>query len=410
MIFLRALSSLVLAVVWWLLSVAGQAAGDLVLSNAAVSQLENSNASYMGFLFTSATIKSMVGFPLTLVIGTMLVGIWWRPLKGLVKWVAAGAAVAVICCAIAQPAHAYYEDRDYPEFLQILPNQTVFLVPVKGANKDSQAQFMSQQYLESVKVAAKRVQITHEELKMPMLSINKVVPSVQAYVVDRTPYMRSWVSGANRGTSNRDEGMYFESADSINIGTGITISASIEEKNAATFLYYFGTKPLGDASKPEVIYSSVVYGRSLAEVVDQNVHGMVQAVMAKEFGSRPFEKALAEKAQIMDKVEQAVKAKFEPMGITIHYVGFAEGLSFAKDVQASIDNTIIAAMKAREAGALAPAIPVLQAQNDMVVKATLANKWNGQVNLPSFLVASDGVMNWVSGLFKPDTPKAAAKQ
>ena len=242
-----------------------------------------------------------------------------------------------------------------------------------------------------------------------MLSLNKVVPSVQAYVVDRTPYMRSWVSGSGRGTSSKDEGMYFESADSINMGTGITISCSIEEANAATYLYHFGTRPLGDPSKPEVIYSSVVYGRPLAEVVDQNIHGYVQVLLAKEFGGRSFDDAIKDKAKIIASVEAAVKQKYEQLGITVHYVGYAEGLSFSKEVQASIDSTIVAVMKAKEASSLAPAIPVLQAQNDMAVKMALANKWNGQINLPSFLVASDGVMSWVSSLFKGDAPKPSAK-
>ena len=142
MIF-RVVSSVFLLVSGWVLSTFFRVAGDLTASNLAVNQLDNSNGGYLGFKFAYSTLSALSGFPLTLLIGTMMVGIWWRPLKGLVKWVASGLAVAMIFCALAQPAHAYYEDRDYPEFIQILPNQTVFLVPVKGANKDSQSQFMS---------------------------------------------------------------------------------------------------------------------------------------------------------------------------------------------------------------------------------------------------------------------------
>src|SRR4249920_2756519 len=102
-----------------------------------------------------------IGIPLVILLA-VLVAIWWIPAR---RWLTPGAtAVLFVLLAAAPNAWAYYDKTDYTEAIYILPNQSAFVIPDAGANKDSQAQFISLDYLKANKIAAKRVVIPHVKL------------------------------------------------------------------------------------------------------------------------------------------------------------------------------------------------------------------------------------------------------
>lgn len=269
-----------------------------------------------------------------------------------------------------------------------------------GANKTSQKQFGSVEYLAENKVPAKRIQIPHVIAANTALMSDYYVPAATLYIVDRTPYTREWVDAADRGTSTHKEGMRFESADSIDITTGISISASVTEENAAKFFYNFGTNAVAVSTKPEDVFASAKYARSLAEVMDTVVRGKVHQVLALEFAKRKFMTAISDKAAIMMEVERAVKAEFLDKGITIAFVGYAEGLTFDPAIQGALNNSVIisinysvkdAALSLTEIDRKNAEISVIRAQ------AATMQKWNGQINFPFFI--PDSLIQTVNGWF-----------
>jgi hypothetical protein len=246
----------------------------------------------------------------------------------------------------------------------------------------SQVQFGSAAYYEANKIPAKRFIVPHAKLSGSggnsiMSGYDYYVPTGRLYIVDRTPYFREWVDAADRGTSIKKEGFHFETLDSVNVGTGITISASVPETQAATFLYYFGTKEVGDISKPETQFSSVIWGQSLADVMDTLVRGKVQEALAAEFGKRTFTDVIANKAAIMKAVGDAVRAEFGPKGIVLDFIGYSGPLDFSDAIQASIDRKIVASNDKAAVDSLKDDMALLQQKALIDATNTAAGRWNG---------------------------------
>jgi hypothetical protein len=336
-------------------------------------------------------------------------------------WLLAG---TIMMGAIA-PSYAYYSKTDYTETFEIGPNQSAFMIPLQGANKDSQVQFGSKDYFQQNKVPAKRVQVPHVKLSGSGGMNDYYVPAAKLIVVDRSPYTRMWTKDTKTGSSATDDGFRFESADSLNIETDVAISASVTEEDAATFLYNFGTPPLVNtiAYDPTLqyqsdsfyaqSYASISYGRSLAQVMDSNVRGMVQVELANAFGSKILALDLPEKANIIKSVMDNVKKFYAVKGITIEYVGYANSLTFDKPVQDAINNVYIATKENEAFAAMAPAIPVRQQIASIGVTENFGkslSKWNGGLPaLPNFAIVPSSVTDWFASFWQTKTVETIKK-
>ena len=223
------------------------------------------------------------------------------------------------------------------QIIEIKPNETAFVVPLLG-DTTSQAQFQSVSYLEQRQVAAKQVEIPVREHKIGRGFWNiEWVPTVAVIIVDRTPVTREWTSANDTGTSISNQAFGVESRESIDFKVGATASALVEEKNAAKFLYYFS-------------------GKSLPEVMDENIRGFVQAELFNEFGARTLEQGRAEKREIFESIFQRTQGQFEPLGITITSLGGSEGLIYSdSSVQAVINDNFEAQQRQIQAEAFATA-------------------------------------------------------
>jgi hypothetical protein len=159
----------------------------ILSGDAAVRQLDNSDVAYVTSIWGMRFFGN-IGIPL-LALLVVLVAIWWVPTR---RWLTAIRATAVLFALILAVPHAwaYYDKTDYTEAIYILPNQSAFVIPDAGANKDSQAQFMSLDYLKANKIAAKRVVIPHVKLSGSGAWSDFYVPSARVIIVDRTPYNR----------------------------------------------------------------------------------------------------------------------------------------------------------------------------------------------------------------------------
>ncbi|MEI6715112.1 MAG: hypothetical protein WCO60_15235 [Verrucomicrobiota bacterium] len=377
----------------------------LVAGSTSTAQLDNSNSGYL----TSTLGAQLNGNPFLLAGALILVLIAiWAPVFLKKKNTSAGIKVLGIALflALSVPAHAYYSEKDDVEVRTIKPNWTAFLVPNRGANVDTQKQFDSKAYLGVSKVAAKTIQIPHEVLpKRGMLTMNMYIPASTLYVIERSPYSRSWTKESTRGTSKRDEATYVETAESINIDFGTNIGASIQEDDAAVFLYTWGCSSLVDQGD-NAEYPSVVYARKLEEIMDMYVFHDAQSMLSLEFGKNTLEYDILHKAEIMEKVSKNLIQKYKACGISIQFFGYASPLNFDASIQTSINNKFIAQKNAEAAADQQKAIPVQSALADIEIKQSLAKaltKFDGKLTLPSLVVLPEGMLNSLNTILNPKT-------
>jgi hypothetical protein len=368
------------------------AAGTLVSGQAAVRQLDNSDVSYL----ISTPLTQFAGhFAISgIFLLAVLLLIWWAPLKRLLGAVSVASLFLLMAIGVPHPAQAYYDKYDYAEAIYVLPNQSAFVIPDVGANKDTQAQFGSKAYYEQNKVASKRILIPHAKLVNSGGWSDYYVPTARVTLVNRTPFNKEWVTDTNRGTSNRNEGMPCQSAEGLNVTVGISIGASVREEGAAKYLYYFGTvAPKGNPADPTVIFTSVYYARSVADVMDSIGHGEVLALVCAEINSRTLVDDNKAAGKIMEAVRAKATAYFDERGITLDYIGWADTFGFDTSVQKAINDKFVA-------DTVLPVLPTLQALADVKVKEGLSAGIENH-GLPANLIAiPDSILGNLSNMFK----------
>ncbi len=403
----RGVATLVAILLYGWINFLLHAMGALPSGKVAVKQFENSDSSYLVSYF-GMSFFSNLGVPAFILL-IVFVAIWWKPLKGLIRSGGGAALMALFIVCAGSNAFAYYDKQDYTEAYFILPNESAFFIPDVGANKESQAQFGSEEYLKANKIAAKRFIVPHAKFAGSGLWNDFYVPTGRLIIVDRTPYNREWVKSSHRGTSPKDECFPCQSSEGLNITVEISIATSVLEENAARYLYYFGVKPPhGDRTKPEVIFTSVFYGRTLTEIMDTVGRGKVQALICKEFTTRTLDQANAEAGKIMESVEKAATAFFTSRGITLDYIGWAGTFSFDQPVQDAINRRYIAGQDVEVAKTLAPHTATIQALATAEALRTFASKSDGKLptNVSLWWLPSN-VSEFLSGLFKPGHETAA---
>jgi len=306
----------------------------------------------------------------------------------------ASASLAVIgLIAFETSAMPFAETTDRTEAYTILPNQSAFWVPDTGANKDTQTQFESESYYNANKIAAKRFVVPHQKLSGSGgygwgAGWDIYIPTGRLYIVDRTPYSREWVDATDRGTASKKEGFPCQSKEGLNITVGVSIGASVDEANAAKFLYHFGVvPPEGDATDPHVIFKSVYYGRSLENVMDDVGRKKVQTLVCREVSSRTFDKANEDALEEIENIEKNTRAYFDSVGITLNFIGWADTFTFDEEVQHALNQRYVAEH-------LAPVLPVMQSIAEIRIQEGLGSGLDKH-GLPS-IVMPDMIKNILS--------------
>lgn len=176
-----------------------------------------------------------------------------------------------------------------PKFVEIEPHQTAFVIPLEGKTSD-QGQFESEDFLQDNQVATKRIQIPRTWYKTGRMYWKGVYKDdVRVIVVDRFPETREWLSDTERGTSDKAEGFIGESKDSIKFKVGFSATASIEEQDAAKFLYKYNNK-------------------TLQEVMDYEIRNKIGTTLLEKYGSMSMEEIRQNKEEVI----KHVRAEVEP--------------------------------------------------------------------------------------------------
>lgn len=375
-------------------------AATILSAETAGRQFDNSDVSAFGALLGMRMFASLGLSALVLVV--VLAAIWWRPVR---RWIVPLLVAGVV--ALPLPAAAYYDKSDFTEAYTILPNESGFWIPDLGANKDTQAQFESEAYLNANRVALKRFVVPHTRLQGSGSFFDFYVPAGRLIIVDRTPYSREWVDAADRGTSHRREGFPCQSKEGLNISVGVSIGASVMEQNAAKYLYRFGVlPPAGDRTDPRTIFNSVYYSRKLSDVMDDVGRKKIQTLVCDEVTARSFDKANEEAVQIMQSVQQKATAYFADVGITLDFIGWADTFTFDPVVQQAVNRRYIASQDQAIAALLAPYTATIQALAAADALRAFGQKTDGR--LPGTIVGLPAELGpLMATLLKSGAPQPA---
>lgn len=216
------------------------------------------------------------------------------------------------------------------DVVEIKPNETCWVIPLDAQTQNGQAKFNSVGFLEQKKVASKRVMVDKVSRSTGRAWYDyEWIPTVRVIMVDRSLVTREWTdNGAKQGQA---AGIKVITKDSIKLTVGLTITASIDEEEASTYLYYHGARPLSD-------------------VIDQNIRSFAVAELTRQFSEQTLSAAQTNQTKIYTTLfDDAMKA-FKSKGITIQYLGNAEGMHYDDpSIQAGINRSYTAQQEIKTA-------------------------------------------------------------
>lgn len=228
------------------------------------------------------------------------------------------------------------------------PNETMFVVPLVGENKANQDKLNSEEYYNQNKVAVREFMVPHRWLnrgRWEWTYDGSWIPTVMVIKVDRTPVTSEYDVRPATG-----EPIWLESSDSVGFSTGFSISAMIEEADAAKFLYRYQAKALKD-------------------IIDTEVRARVQAT-AFDFCARERIDSLRNmKSQMMEAIKADVVPFFKERGITITTLGQFGGFTYEnEDIQKAIDNVFVAQQEKEQAAARFAAVGDINKRSEAISK------------------------------------------
>lgn len=413
----RMLLSVAVLVIWGWSSFFLQTISAPITARVALKQFENSDASYVVAQY-GMQLFSFAGAVASIATLTILLIIWWGPLtsprsKALARDLRKHFLGAAIVLALfgAPAANAFFDTTDRTEVITILPNESAFWIPDVGANRDAQGKLDSEEYLNANKVALKRYVIPHQKLSGSggtswTSGWDSYVPTGRMIIVDRTPFSREWVDAQDRGTAAKKEGFPCQTKEGLNVTVGVAIGASVAEANAAKFLYRFGVKsPAGDRSDPKVIFTSVYYGRSLAEVMDDFGRKKVSEIVCDQTTARILDKVNEDAKAIKDAATKSIVDFFAAYGINVDFVGWADTFTFDPPIQEALNRRYIAAVDQQVATMLQPYASTIQALATADALRAFGNHTDGK--LPTTIVGLPPEIGSLLGSILKSGPPAA---
>jgi hypothetical protein len=273
-------------------------------------------------------------------------------------------------------------EYDKPEFVEIKPNQTAFVIPLEGKTSN-QAKFDSEEFLQKAQVASKRIEIPHKWVKTGrMKNTGKYMDTVRVIVVDRYPETREWKDGNS---------FVGESKDSIKFNQGLSATAQILEEDTAKFLYQYS-------------------GKDLKTVMDKEIRNYIGSVLLEKYSTQDITQIRANKSEVISYVKEKVTPYFKEKGITLSNIGYIGDLAYQDPaIQTAINkkfnaeedkkaqkivnqkNEEQAASELAQAKKKAQAMKTLSEMKELEIQETIADGLKeGTLKLPSTLIIGEG--------------------
>lgn len=271
---------------------------------------------------------------------------------------------------------------DTPEFVEIKPNQTAFVIPLEGKTSD-QGKFESEELLKKQQVATKRIEVPHKWVQTGRRSWKgEWVDTVRVLVVDRYPETREWSS---------DNAFVGESKDSIKFNQGMSATAQILEEDTAKFLYQYS-------------------GKKLTEVMDNEIRNYIGSVLLEKYSTMNIDEIRSDKGSVIEYVRSKVEPYFKERGITISNLGYVDDLKYLQaGIQEAINKDFIAQQEAKaqatineknegtaqseleQAQKKAQAMKTLESMKELEIQEKIAEGLaSGKLKLPDTLVIGEG--------------------
>ncbi len=195
---------------------------------------------------------------------------------------------------------------------EINSHEEAFLIPYQGDAAQQQAA-NNEEFLKKNLVFAKQVRIPQQWIATgrEWLGPNgKWHDAATLIVVDIAPVTREWTADKNSGTGGKDEAIWVMTADSIEFSTGWTVTAKIDDRDAAVkFLHNYRNG-------------------SLAQIMDSEIRAKVQADFGLEVTDLPMETLRKSATPHISKVIKGVKETFAAKGINITNIGITGGFVY----------------------------------------------------------------------------------
>ncbi len=230
------------------------------------------------------------------------------------------AIIALLCATLTGCIKTY----DKPEYVEVKSNETAYVIPLEEGAK-SGVKFDSESYLDTKKVALKRIQIPHRWNQTGRWETDgEWIDTVRVITVDRAPVTRQWDNGADRKPGKADQAIWLESADSIGFSTGFSVTAYVKEQDTSRFLYSYKAT-------------------SLAQVLDTELRARIQSVASNVAAIYKMDLLREKKNELIEAVKKDVIPFFEEKGITITTIGQFGGFRYENEkIQLAIDDTFVA--------------------------------------------------------------------
>lgn len=271
------------------------------------------------------------------------------------------------------------------KFVDVKPNETAYLIPLEDGTKTAQSKLKSKDYLEKNKVVAKRIYIPTQWQKTGRWANDGYwMSSDTVIIVNRTPVTREWNSAGGGSNKTNDDAIKVESRESIGFSVCITVTASIPEDWSTLFLYSYS-------------------GKSLSQVMDNDIRGYVQNILTTQFGSRLLTLCQNERNDVFIIMKKDVTEHFAKFGIQIVNIGSSGPFAYTDpSIQNSINekyssemNIQTAVNKVEAANKFAKAKASIEAQShldaDIEIKHAIAEAIkSGNLNVPNNLTIGGG--------------------
>ncbi len=243
------------------------------------------------------------------------------------------------------------------ELVQASNNETMFVVPLVGENKDAQAKLDSIDYYNKQKVAVKQIQIPHRWLQTGRFEYDgQWIPTVTVIKVNRSPITVEFAVGDKSAAKKDADAIWLESADSVGFSTGFSVSAMIEEGDTATFLYRY---PAGN----------------LQQVLVTEIRARIQQDAASFSARWNLDSLRAKKNDMLDAIRADIVPFYKERGITITTIGQFGGMTYENpNIQTAIDAVFIVQQEKEKAAASLAAQKDINTKSEQAAQQQRANE------------------------------------
>lgn len=393
--------SVVVIAMWSWINFFMNTVNPLVTSRMALKQFENSDTAYVASQY-GMNLFSWLGGITTIILLGMLFLIWRKPCRSITKNLFVIAMLVASVGFTGTTAKAYYSKTDLTEMFYVRPNWSVFWVPDKGANLDSQGHMDSEEFYSKNRIPAKIFKIPHEIIPSStgIMERDYYGPVGRVYVVDRSMFNQRWTASGATGTSAKDQSFHCQTKEGINVTVEATVSAMIADANAPKYLFWWGLDLQDNTNDPNIIFASVLYSRPLANVMDEVVFGEAHRLLFSEIATRTLDQVNDQAQKIMDDVFKNLKTFCADRGITLVSFGSCGTFTFDKDVQQALNDRYTAII-------IGPYLEALQKKS--VIDAL--NRWD--THLPSNISLSwipSSISDFFERWFKSEPAPATKKK